>query len=83
MRVENSESCRALRRLAGAVLAQAIADISYRSGRGKGRGDAFRWIADSGDEHLSFVSCCRILNRNPEGVRRRLWQGAFPGHLRQ
>jgi hypothetical protein len=71
MKVEDSESYRPLRRLAGAVLVQAIADIS-RAGPGSGRADALRWIADPGDEHLSFVSCCRLLDRNPEEVRRSL-----------
>jgi hypothetical protein len=56
---------------------QAIADIS-RAGPGSGRADTLRWIADPGDEHLSFVSCCRLLDRNPEEVPRSLRRQGLP-----
>ena len=58
---------RGLQRLAGAILLQAIDDIRTRGGR-TGE-DALRWLSDNTDEHLSFVFCCRMLNRDPEEIR--------------
>lgn len=64
------------RRLAGAVLTQAIEDI--HSGAGKRRADALGWILDSRDGTFSFVFYCRILNRHPEDVRRFLVRQNVP-----
>lgn len=71
-----SHDLRGVRRLAGAVLVQAIEDI--RRGTGKRREDAVRWILDCSDRELSFVFCCRALNRNPEAIRRSQVQGGLP-----
>ncbi|HZS50798.1 MAG TPA: hypothetical protein VFA54_08060 [Bryobacterales bacterium] len=59
---------RGVYRLAGAMLLQAIQDASSSSsGR---RSSALRWIRSSDDSCFSFSFVCRILNRNPEEVRR-------------
>ena len=65
-----SNTLRGVQRLAGAILVQAITDI--HRGFGKRREDAIRWIADSSQRQFSFVSCCRMLNRDPHEVRRLL-----------
>src|SRR5215472_12038418 len=75
----NEEHLRGVHRLAGAVLVQAIEDI--RSGSGRKREDAVRWVTDSSEEQFSFIFCCRILNRNPEEVRRMLVRQALPAWL--
>ena len=67
---------RGVQRLAGAILVQAIEDI--RCGSGRRREDAIRWMADSSEEQFSFVSCCKLLNRDPEEVRRFLVRRNLP-----
>ena len=69
---------RGVHRLAGAILVQAIEDIR---GFGRRREDAIHWIADSSDREFSFVFCCRMLNRDPEEVRRFLVRRNLPSWL--
>jgi hypothetical protein len=68
---------RSLCRLAGAVLVQAIEDLQCGSGRN--RGDAVQWIVDNAAGHLSFVSCCHLLGRDPDRVRLSLLRQRIPG----
>lgn len=70
---------RGVHRLAGAVLVQAIEDI--RCGSGRRKEDAIRWVNESSDDQFSFVFCCRILNRDPEDVRRFLLRQSLPKWL--
>ena len=70
---------RGLQRLAGAILLQAIEDIRTRGGR-TGE-DALRWLSDECDEHLSFVFCCRLLNRDPNEVRSVVLKEVLPGWI--
>jgi hypothetical protein len=72
-------SVRGVHRLAGAILVQAIEDI--RCGSGRRREDAVRWITDSSEEQFSFVFCCRMLNRDPDEVRRFLVRQSLPDWL--
>ena len=73
---EEGVDVRGVHRLAGAVLVQAIEDI--RSGSGKRREDAIQWVASSSGEQFSFVFCCRMLNRDPDEVRRFLVKQSLP-----
>ena len=59
-----------LHRLAGAVLIRAIADL--HGGSQIKREDASRWMNDPSEEEFSFAFCCRLLNRDPDRVRRSL-----------
>jgi hypothetical protein len=70
---------RGLQRLAGAILLQAIDDIRTRGGR-TGE-DALRWLSDECDEHLSFVFCCRLLNRDPNEIRSVVLREVLPGWI--
>ena len=64
-----ADALRSVHRLAGAVLLQAIEDI--RQGTGRRRAEALEWMMDDGDEdQFSFRSCCQVLGRNIEQVRR-------------
>jgi|ERR1041384_6645250 len=59
---------RGVYRLAGAMLLQAINDVgSISQGRRK---SALRWMRSGEDSLFSFEFVCRVLNRNPEEVRR-------------
>ena len=59
---------RGVYRLAGAMLVQAIQDAASNSaGR---RNSALRWINGAEDSLFSFQFVCRVLNRDPEDVRR-------------
>jgi hypothetical protein len=59
---------RGVYRLAGAMLVQAIQDAGSNSaGR---RNNALRWINGAEDSLFSFQFVCRVLNRDPEDVRR-------------
>ncbi|MBI3667878.1 MAG: hypothetical protein HY236_16880 [Acidobacteria bacterium] len=55
-------------RLAGAVLLQAIQDATSHSA-GK-RAGALRWMMSNAEATFSFSFICRVLNRDPEEVRR-------------
>jgi hypothetical protein len=70
---------RGVHRLAGAILVQAIEDI--RCGSGRRREDAIRWITDTSEEQFSFISCCTLLDRDPEEVRRFLVRQSLPDWL--
>ena len=76
------EACnvRGIYRLAGAILLQAIEDIRCRTG--KKREEALRWVQDSREEQFGFVYCCRMLDRNPEQVRRFLERRELTDWLR-
>ncbi len=74
-----SVDVRGVQRLAGAILVQAIEDI--RCGSGRRREDAIHWMANSGEDQFSFVSCCRLLNRDPEEVRRFLVRRNLPSWI--
>lgn len=74
-----SHSPRGIHRLAGAILVQAIADM--RGGSGRRREEVLRWIEAPSEARFSFVFCCRILNRDPNEVRRFLERREFPAWL--
>jgi hypothetical protein len=74
-----SLSLRGVQRLAGAILVQAIEDL--RCGSNRRREDAIHWIEEDSETQFSFVFCCRILQRDPEEVRRFLLQREFPNWL--
>ena len=59
---------RAVYRLAAAVLLQAVQD-SGSSSIGK-RTAALRWINSNDQSSFSFTFICRVLNRDPNDVRR-------------
>lgn len=61
---------RGLQRLAGAVLIQALDDLSR--GPRKAREQAREWIFDGAIGDFSFDLCCSLLGREPQDVRRRL-----------
>jgi hypothetical protein len=69
MTQQSEMSERGVYRLAGAMLLQAIQDTTSSStGR---RSGALRWMRRSSDDTLfSFSFVCRVLNRDPEEVRR-------------
>ena len=58
---------------------QAIEDL--RCGSNRRREDAIHWIEEDSETQFSFVFCCRILQRDPEEVRRFLLQREFPNWL--
>lgn len=66
---------RALQRLAGAVLIQALQDAS--SGPRRSREDALDWIYGRARGKFSFEFCCSLLSRDPDDVRRRLQRFHF------
>jgi len=70
---------RGVHRLAAAVLVQAIEDV--RSGSARKRSEALHWIEDPSEAQFSFVFCCRLLNRNPEQVRRFLREQDSPAAI--
>lgn len=61
---------RALQRLAGAVLIQALQDAS--SGPRRFREEALEWINGRTNAGMTFDFCCALLGRDPEDVRYRL-----------
>ena len=65
-----TQANRALQRLAGAVLIQAIQDAS--SGPFRIREEALRWIDGETDAGMTFNLCCSLLGRDPDDVRQRL-----------
>jgi len=75
--IENAHDLRAVHRLAGAILLQALEDI--RVGSGRRRAEALEWLMENrADEQFSFRFCCRILQRSPEQVRRWATRLDFP-----
>ena len=76
---------RGMHRLAGAVLLQAIEDLSH--GSGSRRADAVRWMENTTEEINSFAFWCQALDRHPDKIRRLIEGSAnssfFTGCLRQ
>ncbi len=70
---------RGVHRLAGAILVQAIEDI--RCGSGRRKEDAIQWVTESSEAQFSFVFCCRMLDRDPEDIRRFLLRQSLPNWL--
>jgi hypothetical protein len=66
---------RALQRLAGAVLIQALQDAS--SGPRRSREDALEWIYGRARGKFNFEFCCSLLGRDPDDVRQRLQRHHF------
>ena len=66
---------RALQRLAGAVLIQALQDAS--SGPRRSREDALEWIYGRARGKFNFEFCCSLLGRDPDDVRQRLQRQHF------
>jgi hypothetical protein len=67
MTSNQGQSRRPMERLAAAMLLQATMDI--RTGSGATAASAIVWLRQRGDDCLSFNSCCRLLNRDPDAVR--------------
>lgn len=59
---------RSIRRLAGAMLLQAVVDVGSNS-VGK-RNKALHWMKGRDNGCFSFTFVCRVLNRDPDQVRR-------------
>jgi hypothetical protein len=64
-----------LRRLAAAVLRQAVADVSQ--GSTSECRQTCAWLNGETDEGLSFDLCCRLLGCKPGDMRRRVIHDAF------
>jgi len=63
-------SGRDLRRLAGAVLTQAIADL--RGGIPHQQREASQWIFEGDSGAIIFDTCCDHLDRDPSRVRKKI-----------
>ena len=61
---------RSLRRLAAAVLLQAVQDVC--SGTPRDYREALAWVTEGNTGAVTFEMCCRYLNRDPDTTRRRL-----------
>lgn len=66
---------RALQRLAGAVLIQALQDAS--SGPRRYREEALEWFEGTTNSGMTFEFCCSLLGRVPDDVRSRLMKKNF------
>jgi hypothetical protein len=64
-----------LRKLAGAMLVQALEDLN--EGDDDTRAEAWQWLSGENQAGLSFELCCKILGLRTEIVRR----GLLPGHV--
>jgi hypothetical protein len=64
-----------LRKLAGAMLVQALEDLN--EGDDDTRAEAWQWLSGENQAGLSFELCCKILGLRTEVVRR----GLLPGHV--
>ena len=64
-----------LQRLAGAVLIQALDDLT--SGPRRSREEAVDWIMGKMVDGFSFELCCNLLGRDPEDVRHRVQRFFF------
>ena len=69
---------RALQRLAGAVLIQALQDAS--SGPRRTRDEAIDWLFGRTTGKFSFEFCCSLLGRDSRDVLHRLQRFAFMPH---
>lgn len=61
---------RDLRRLAGAVLTQAISDL--RGGMPNRQREASQWIFEGDSGVITFNTCCDHLDRDPSRVRKKI-----------
>ena len=61
---------RDLRRLAGAVLTQAITDL--RGGIPHQQREASQWIFEGDSGVITFNTCCDHLDRDPSRVRKKI-----------
>jgi hypothetical protein len=61
---------RSLRRLAAAVLVQALQDAS--GGSRRSREDVWEWFDNRSRGQFTFEFCCSLLGRDPEDVRHQL-----------
>ena len=61
---------RGLRRLAAAVLVQAVEDFCY--GTPRAYRETAAWVTEGTTGALTFDMCCRCLDRDPATIRRRL-----------
>ena len=66
----------ALRRLAAAVLIQALGDLTRGSKRE--RQEALNWMLGKTTGGFSFDFCCRLLGREPDDVLQRVQSYFFP-----
>jgi hypothetical protein len=64
-----------LRKLAGAVLLQAIEDLN--EGDAETRTETWRWLSGQNEAGLSFALCCKLLGRPADDVRRGLMSYRF------
>lgn len=64
-----------LRKLAGAMLLQALEDMN--EGDEDTRAEAWQWLSGENEAGLSFALCCKLLGCRPEIVRR----GLLPSHV--
>lgn len=64
-----------LRKLAGAMLVQALEDLN--EGDDDTRAEAWQWLSGENQAGLSFELCCKILGLRSAVVRR----GLLPGHV--
>ncbi len=66
---------RGLRRLAGAMLISALDDLDGCSH--SRRDEVLNWISRSDARILSFEFCCRMLERDPNELRRKVKTESF------
>ena len=70
------------RRLAGAVLTQAIADL--RGSIPRQQREASEWIFRGNTGIITFETCCAYLNRDPDRVREKIIRAfGFPRNVVQ
>ena len=75
--LDDAALTRCMERLASAVLLQALGDVC--SGTMRERRDAMVWIGKGDVGQLTFELCCRLIDRDPETVRRSvLVHAGFP-----
>ena len=72
---QGSHADRSLKRLAGAVLIQALEDAS--NGPRRIRKEALEWIHGRTSSGFTFEFCCSLLGRSPDDVRQRLMYQNF------
>ena len=66
---------RSLRRLAAAVLVQALQDAS--GGSRRSREDVWEWFDNRSQGQFTFEFCCSLLGRDPKNVRHQLQKSHF------
>lgn len=70
-----------IRKLAGAVLLQAIEDLN--EGDAEVRAETWRWLSGENEAGMSFALCCRLLGQSADAVRHGMlpYRGAQPAVL--